>query len=261
MKRAALVFPLCLAAALAASNWSVPLLGIARDAKNQLHPVYGVAGNFVLRGSLGGESVNWAFAASGGLVEADGELRVLDAHANVIERRPVPANEVILSPRYAFFPKTGELWPASAGSGSAVVIEPTAIAGRVIALGPADQRGIVIAACRANQLWLLTFDVKDGALTHESAPGGTAGELACTGGGALLVLRDRLLLTAEHELVIQTTAGNERRLPIPPNHGAEIHRAGEDTVQIELPGSPSRMVLIAAEGERLYELPAGEARP
>jgi hypothetical protein len=257
MKKAAFFFPLCLATALAASNWSLPLVGIARDAKNQLHPVYGVAGNFVLRGGLSGEALNWAFAASGGLVETDGELRVLDARANVIERRAAPGNEVILSPGYAFFPKTGELWPA----GGVSVIEPAAIAGRVIALGPADQNGIVVAACRANQLWLLTFDLKDGALVHEATPGGAVGEQACTGGGALLVLKDRLLLVAAHEIVIQTATGVERRLPIPPNHGARIYRAGEDTVQVELPGSPSRMVCITAEGERLYELPAAEARP
>ena len=258
MKRAALVFPLCLAAALAASNWTAPLVGVARDAKNLLHPVYGVAGNFVLRGAFGGEVVNWAFDASGGLVETDGELRVLDARANVIERRAAPADEVILSPRYAFFPKTGELWAAGAG---AIVIEPAAIAGRVIALGPADQRGIVLAACRANQLWLLTFNINDGALLHESAPGGALGEQACAGGRGLLVLRDRLLVVSAREIVIQTAAGHERRLAISPADGAKIHRAGEDAVQVEIPGSQSMFVHIATDGERVFELPASEARP
>ena len=261
MKRAALVFPLCLAAALAASNWTAPLVGVARDAKNQLHPVYGVAGNFVLRGALGGKVVNWAFDASGGLVETDGELWVLDARANVIERRPAPAGEVILSPRYAYFPKTGNLWPAGAGAGGAIGIEPAAIAGRVIAIGPADQQGIVLAACRANQLWLLTFNISDGALLHESAPGGALGEQACAAGGGLLVLQDRLLVVSTHEIVIQTAAGRERRLAIRPNHGTTIHRAGEGAVQVQIPGSPSRMLHITADGERLFELPATEARP
>jgi len=50
-------------------------------------------------------------------------------------------------------------------------------------------------------------------------------------------------------------------VPIPPNHGARIHRAGEDTVQIEVPGLPSQLMRITAEGERLYEMPAAEARP
>ena len=260
MKRAAIFFSLCLTAAWAASNWSMPLVGLARDAKNHLHPVYGVAGSFVLRSAVSGEALNWAFGASGGLVETDGELQVLDARANVIGRRALPAGRLILSPGYAFFPETGELWPAAAGAGGSIMIDPTAIAGRVVALGPGDQRGIVVAACRADQLWLLTFDIRNGALMHESVPGGSIGEQACAQGGALLVLRDGLLVAAAHEIVIQTT-GQERYVPIPPNHGARIHRAGEDTVQIELPGSPSQMVRITAEGERLYELPAAEARP
>ncbi len=141
------------------------------------------------------------------------------------------------------------------------MIELTAIAGRVVALGPADQREIVVAACRANQLWLLTFAINDGVLMHESAPGGAVGEHACAQGSALLVLNDRLLVAAAQEIIIQTAADHERRVPIPPNHGARIHRAGEDTVQIELSGSPSQLVCITAEGEKLYELPAAEARP
>jgi hypothetical protein len=32
-------------------------------------------------------------------------------------------------------------------------------------------------------------------------------------------------------------------------------------VEIEIPGSPSQILRITAEGERLYELPAVEARP
>jgi len=261
MKRSAICFPLCLAVALTGANWRAPLVGMARDAENQLHPVYGVAGSFVMRGAVNGEALNWAFGASGGLVETEGELQVLDARANVTGRRAAPSNQVILSPNYAFFPKTGELWAAGARAGGSTMIEPATIAGRVIALGPADQRGIVMAACRANQLWLLTFAIKGGTLMHESAPGGAVGERACAQAGALLVLRDRLLLAADREIVIQTVEGQERRVAIPANHGAEVHRAGEDTVQIELPGLPSQLVRITAEGERVYELPAAEARP
>jgi hypothetical protein len=261
MNKAALFFQLWLTATLAAANWNVPLVGMARDTKNRLHPVYGVAGSFVLRGPLSGNVLNWAFDASGGLVQTEGEIRVLDTRGNVIERRAAPAMEVILGPRYAFFPKTGELWPAGASAGGSTAIEATAIAGRVIALGPADQRGIVVAACRGNQLWLLAFGIKDGALKHESAPGGPASEQACADPGALLKLGDRLLLAAAHEIVIQMAAGHERRVPIPPNHGARIHRAGEDTVQIEVPGLPSHLMRITGEGERLYEMPTAEGRP
>ncbi|MBZ5591995.1 MAG: hypothetical protein LAP39_07150 [Acidobacteriia bacterium] len=262
MNRAA-VFLLCVAPAVAASNFSSPLVGLTGDAQGKLHLVHGVAGSFVVRGAIAGQALDWAFAASGGLLKTADELRVLDAQGNVIGRRTASESQVLLNPRYAFFPETGELWPASAHRDRALLIQSAAVGGRVIALGPADQREIVLAACRGDHLWLLTFDITSGALKHESAPGGTIGEQACQAAhrAALLVLEDRVLLANAHEIVIQTSTGQERRLPIPRNHGTRIHRAGEDTVEIEMSGAPSFVLRFNSEGERLYELPAAEARP
>lgn len=261
MKRAVAIFSFCLAGAWAASNWSAPLVGMVRDASNQLHPVYGVAGTFVLRGALSVEVLNWAFDASGGIVETHHELQRLDAGGHVAGKRTAPEGGAILSPSYAFFPKTGELWRAGAQDGGSIMIEPAVIAGRVVALGPADRRGMVLAACRASQLWLLTFSIENGALMHESAPAGAAGETACAPGAALLVLRDRLIVAAAHGIVMQTLAGGERHVSLPPNREVTLHRAGEAAVQIEISGSPSQMLRLTAEGERLYELPAAETRP
>ena len=261
MNRAAVFFSLCVASAVAASNWSAPLVGVTRDAQGTLHPVHGVSGSFVVRGAIAGKTLDWAFAASGGLLRTADELLVLDAHGTVIGRRTTSASEIILNPRYAFFPETGELWPA-AGNDHGIRIQSHAIAGQVIALGPADQRGIVLAACRADRLWLLTFEFTGGALQRESAIDGSIGQQACRAAqpSALLVLEDRLLLATAREIVIQTFAGLERRVTMPPNHGAEIHRAGENAAQIELSGASSVLARITAEGERLYELPAAEAR-
>ena len=52
MNKAAIVLALCGTAALAESNFSAPLLGIARDARQQLRFVHGVSGNFVLRQTI-----------------------------------------------------------------------------------------------------------------------------------------------------------------------------------------------------------------
>jgi len=261
MNRAAVFFLFGVTVAVAASNLSAPLVGLARDAKGTLHPVHGVAGSFVVRGAIAGDALDWAFDASGGLMKTANELRALDAQGNVIARRSAPGSEVVLNSRYAFFPETGELWRAQTDRG--ITIQSAAVGGRVMALGPANQREVVLAACRAGQLWLLTFDITNGALKHESAPGGELGEQACRAvdGAALLVLEDRLLLTTAHEIVIQTSTGHERRVPIPQNLGAQIHRAGEHSVEIEVSGSPSLLLRLVEDGERLYELPAAESRP
>jgi hypothetical protein len=259
MNRAVFFLALCPIPAVAGSNLSAPLLGIVRDSHKHLRPVSGLGGNFVLRGAIGGTASNWAFCGSGGLVKADADLLVLDSNGSVIRRRPDPQSEVVLSPDSAFFPETGELWHAN----RAAWIEPAAIGGKVMALGTVGQRGIEMAICRADHLWLLTLDVKTGAVMREAVPGGAIGEQACRPAreDALLLLDDRLLLVIAHQLLIQTTAGVERHTSLPPSRRAQIHRAGEDWVEIELDNLPPKMIRINAEDETLYGLPVRGPHP
>jgi hypothetical protein len=255
MKRAVIFLAMCTIPSIAGSNLSAPLVGIARDSQKQLRPVSGLAGNFVLRGAIDGKASNWAYSGSVGLVKTDTDLLMLDADGNVTRRQSAPQTDVILSPDSAFFPDTGELWHAN----RAVWIEPGAISGKVVALGMASRRGIEMAICRANHLWLLTLDVKTGAIMREAAPGGAIGEQACQPAreDSLPLLNDRLLFVNAHQLITQTTAGDERHMDIPASHRAQIHRAGEDWVQVELDNLPPKMIRITGEGETIYGLPVG----
>src|SRR6476661_8455151 len=83
MNKAAIVLAMCGTAALAESNFSAPLLGIARDARQQLRFVHGVSGNFVLRKAIGHQVRDWTFAGFGGLVKTGTELLFLDVNAAV----------------------------------------------------------------------------------------------------------------------------------------------------------------------------------
>jgi hypothetical protein len=75
-----------------------------------------------------------------------------------------------------------------------------------------------------------------------------------------VVLSDRLLLTGSQELLVQTSAGVERRIPIPVGHNAapELHQVGEQWVQVESAGAPALMLRATVEGETLYQLPAAK---
>jgi len=98
---------------------------------------------------------------------------------------------------------------------------------------------------------------------RETAPGGAIGEQACQPAREdnLLLLDGRLLLVGARQLITQTIAGEERHMDIPASHRAQIHRAGEDWVQIELDNLPPKMVRITGEGETMYGLPVGEPHP
>ncbi len=132
----------------------------------------------------------------------------------------------------------------------------------MIALGPGDARTAELAVCRAKQLWLVSVDGSSGAITHALPVGGTIGEQACVSGrvDSLVVLSDRLLLAASQELLVQTLAGVERRIPISTSHDAApvLHQAGDQWVQVESAGATALMLRATMEGETLYQLPAAK---
>lgn len=264
MHRALVFLTLCGICAVAQPKFGAPLMGVARDGQKQIRLVDGVAGNFVLRDAIGGKALNWAFAGRG-LVKTDRELLVVGATGAVIRRRGTLSGDAVLSPEAAFFPATGALWQIGAEKDRATQVAPEVVAGTVMALGPLDAGSVRMAVCRGDQLWLLIVDATNGAIRHEMAVGGAIGGAACRPArvGSLVVMSDRLLLATAQELLVQTAAGSERRIPISGNPAArpEIHRTGEQWIEVESAGSMALMVRLTAENEKLYRLPASEARP
>lgn len=268
MNKAAVVLALCGTAALAESNFSAPLVGIARDARQQLRFVHGVSGNFVLRQAIANHVRDWTFAGFGGLVRTGTELLFLDANAEVVRRRTIPDADVALSPgampltALYFVRAENQLWTSGAAADHKVPIGPDAIAGTVVALGPSGANEALLAVCRADLLWVLTVNLRAGTVTGERAPGGTIGEKACRAEpAALLMIGGRLVLATTNAVVIQAGDGEERRIPFSLAGGAKpkIHRAGEHWVQVESAGAPSLMIRVDGPNDKCYRLPAAAA--
>ena len=262
MNRAILIVLLCGAAAFAQPKFSTPLIGVARDTKQNLRLVDGVAGSFVLRDSIGSGAINWAFAATGGLVQTGSKLMVLGKNGAVKRTSAAPEGSAVLCATNAFFPATSELWGIGAQRNNQIPIDTAALAGNVIALGPGSAHSAELAVCRAKQLWLVSVDGTSGAITEEAPVGGTIGEQAClsAGVGALVVMSDRLLLATPQQLLVQTLGGVERRIPISTGHNTapQLHQVGEQWVQVESAGATALMLRAGAEGETLYQLPAAK---
>jgi hypothetical protein len=262
MNRIVVLLLWCAASATAESNLGAPIVGVARDSHRQLRPVYGVAGNFVLRDAIPKEALNWAFAGAGGLMKTDAELLMLDSGGKVTGRRLAPRGGAVLSTGAAFFPGTSELWLIGAHPDRKIRIEPDALGGDVVALGAPKGRSAPLAVCRGDRVWLITVDVASGAVTREILAPGAIGDQGCA--GALLWLDGNFLLATAGELTIQSGAGDERRLPIEGGaYGAqpELHRAGEQWVQVEVAGSATLLLLVTRDREKLYRLPVAGVRP
>lgn len=260
MNRAAIIVMICAASALAQPKFSAPLAAIARDSHQQLRLVHAVSGTFILHDAIGDTAAGWAFDGNSGLVKTAAELLTIGANGAISARRSAPQPEAVLGPQTVFFPETHELWQTGPNAVTKVPIEPQLIAGSVIALGPARNRSVQLGVCRESALWLLSVDTTHGAITQELAPAGAIGEQAClpSGGGSLVLLADRMLLATARAVLVQTTAGIERSIPISASYAA---RAGQQWIEVGSASGPAHMIRITSGGEEAYQLPAAQELP
>src|SRR6185436_15806310 len=97
MKRT-VIFLAVVATAAAESNFTAPLVGVARDQQQQLLLVYGIAGNFVVKGTAVRGVLNVAFSGYGGLAKTCSQLLVLNANGAVIRAFSAPVGNALLAP-------------------------------------------------------------------------------------------------------------------------------------------------------------------
>jgi len=254
MTRLFVIAFLCAPGLTAQSKFSSPMIGMARDGHQQLRVVHGVPGTFIWRDAIGIKASDWAFDGSGGLVKTATELLTVAADGAIISRRPAPQRETVLGPQSAFFPDTAELWLVGLKGETKVPLDLEAVAGSVIALGPARAHSLQLAACRADALWLLVIDTRSGKITHEMAAGGMLAQ-ACRldGSKRLVLLSNRLVLATPQAVVVQTTAGIERTIPV---SGSRAVRAGNEWIAIENGCAPSKLIRLSSDSEKSYQLPA-----
>ncbi|HKW98723.1 MAG TPA: hypothetical protein VJN43_13380 [Bryobacteraceae bacterium] len=166
------------------------------------------------------------------------------------------------APALSFFPSTGELWKVLPQGNRRVPLDSDVLGGTVIALGASSFHKTEVALCRTNDLWLLTVDLDSGRVAHETLVSGAIGESACRSAqpDSLLLVRTSLVLATPSELIVQTTAGGEHRVPLgaarksPP----ALHRSGDDWVQVDSADQPPLLAHITPGGLKLYQLPLAE---
>src|SRR6185503_15572308 len=266
MKRT-VIFLAVVATAAAESNFTAPLVGVARDHQQQLQLVYGIAGNFVVKGAAARGVLNVAFSGYGGLAKTDTQLLMLNASGAVIRAVAAPRGNALLAPPSSrsrglyFFTETAELWQPAARADRKVPLESLMLAGRVIALEALDAAGryAELAVCRETALWLLRVELDTGHLVRERMAVGAIGENACQS-GSLLLLNRNLLLATRQELILQDANGEERRLQYPsrPSGDVAIRQIGETWIEAEIPGEAPLLIRLTGDGEKIYRLPAAE---
>jgi hypothetical protein len=274
MNRALILLTVCAATAAAESNFSAPLVGVARDHQKHLRLVYGLAGNFIVKGAVATGVSNAVFSGYGGLAKTDSQLLVLDASGAVIRAAAAPGGSALLAPpsqhsaALSYFVETAELRQAFTHADRRVPLDLDSIAGRVVALASVDRFHAEMAVCRETALWLLAVDLKNGSVAHERMVGGMVGETACRAGG-LLLFGNKLVLATAREIVVQSagsvvqSAGSdERHIAVPRKMPGEltVRQMGENWIQVETPDDAPLLVRMTNGDEKTYRMPVVEVR-
>ena len=249
----------CAVSAAAQPKLNAPMVGIARDSRQQLRMVHGLTGTFVLHNVIGENAVEWAFDGENGLAVTKSQLLILGAEGKVLATRSIPEGGTVAASQAVFLPAENELWLSGPkGLAAKVPVNPDLIGGRVLAVGSMQGHSVALAVCREAALWLLSIDTQKGTLLEESPQPEKISASACHSNGtrSLLLLSDRFLVATPHGLLVRTTAGVERTIP-----GAATHlaRAGAGWVEMET-GGAVHMIRITADGEKVYQLPAAKER-
>jgi len=266
MRRAAIFLAVCVTAA-AESNFTAPLVGVARDEQHQLLLVYGLAGNFAVKAAASRDVSNVAFSGYGGLAKTGAQLLTLNASGAVVRSVPAPRGNALLAPPSSrsrglyFLTETAELWQSAARADRKVPLDSLMLAGRLIAIEALDGGGryAQLAVCRETALWLIRVELNTGHIAGERMAVGAIGENACQS-GSLLMLNRSLLLATRQELILQDASGEERRLQYPshPPGDVAIRQIGETWIEAEIPGEAPLLIRLTGGGEKIYRLPAAE---
>ena len=276
MRKAILLSMLCAVYSPAESNFNAPLVAVARDEVRQLRLVYGVTGNFILRGTIATNVSSWAFSGTGGLVQTQSALLVVNMYGGIARSIESQEGAMVLAPGTAslpalsFSPADSQLRQMRAQmdeqTDEKVALDPDALAGNVVALRAVSRSRAELAVCRNGDLWRLTVKLSSGSVEHESMAGGTAGKAACgsANAAAVLLMGGRIIVARSGGLIIQDADGMSRTIDLaragPSQSTFQIRQAGDGWIALDSEKSPPTLVRLTGTGEGIYRLPSAELK-
>ena len=235
----------------AASAWAQPALtpphlGFIADSRDNLRPVYGIAGNFVVGAPAASGAISAAFSGSCGLLKTDKAVVAFDPQGKTLASIDAPAGAAL----FAFAPS---------GDAALIYVAGTLIrygAGRFIALHTDSAEVIAVAwpdsliVQRGDGLWKLSL--VNGTVRSQIALNGvTAPVLALPSG--------ELVSGDAHGFVLTKPDGSQVLIAAKLPARFSLQQLGDGWVGISDAASPARFALRVTPGrEGFYRIP--EAR-
>jgi len=229
-----------------------PLLGIVRDSRGAVRPVYGVPGNFVVGASLWDGAQSAAFSGYSGMIKSASELVIVDRRGQKVRSWPAPDGPALFgfdntgAAALVYFPGPRILWRV--GGDSPETIDTTRVDGDVLSLSAGGHHHIRIAVRRDGALHLLRL----------SASGdGLSDEVVCDDALAAGFADSEVLAVATRDgLLTRAADGSESLVPLE-QPATSIDRMGEGWLLVGQPDGAQPIAWhYASQQQDLFRVPA-----
>jgi hypothetical protein len=261
-----LFFTLAVAAA-ARAQLSAPQIGFVEDGAQAVHPLYGIAGNFILGKAAPGTAVSFASSGSFELLKTDSAVIALGRLGQMVASMNAPAGPALFAfapngaPALAYLAATNELFRWSAAGLQAVALGQTSLGdGTVLSIASPDAAHAAFILQRADGVWDIRVLLATGEVDSESAlTGVTAPAFMLSSGDIVYAIGLRRGRLSTQSVVIRRTDGSEIQLPAELPAGFSFEQMGDAWVQIRGLGGAAQFAIRATPGlEGVYRLPEVE---
>jgi hypothetical protein len=263
-----LSFMLALATgALAQTALSPPQIGYVQDGARAVHPVYGIAGNFMVGSAVPGAVVSFASSGSFQLVKTDSAVITLGRLGQVAASMSAPPGPALFAfaqdgtPALAYLPAANELFEWSGGAFQAVTFDPGSLEeGEVVSIAAPDPTHAAFIVQRGDILWDVRVLVATGGVDSQSALAGVNAPALMLASGDIVYAavpgRGRSL--TRPNIVIRGADGSEVELPADLPAGFSLAQMGNGWVELRGIGVGSQFAIRTTAGHAgVYRLPVG----
>ena len=236
-----------------------PRVGFIQDSHGQVHPLNGLAGNFLVGGAASTGVVSAAFSGSFGLLKSATALTVIDQKGHALAKVAAPPGPALFAfsadgdPALAYFEHTNALRVWDGHRFQPVELDAASLAAKaVLTIAAPNSSLATLIVERDDCLWELGVRIASGRVVSQTGlPGVTAPVLMLASGE--LVYRDT------HGVVLRWPDGSEKHIAAHLPRSLTFNQMAEGWVQVTDLATGRLFALSTQSGrERYYLLP--EAR-
>jgi hypothetical protein len=251
----------------AQTTLSPPQIGFMQNGARAVHPVYGIAGNFMVGSAVRGAVASFASSGSFQLVKTDSAVITLGRLGQVTSSMSAPPGPALFAfardgaPGLAYLAAANELFQWSTGGFQAVTFDPASLGeGVIISVASPDSAHAALIVQRGDGLWDVRVLLATGGVDSQSALTGVNAPALMLASGDIVYcaeVRHGRVLTRPN-IVIRRTDGSEVELPVELPAGFALAQMGDGWVELRGIAAGAQFAIRTTAGRAgVYRLPAG----